>query len=134
MNLGMWNYGVKVESLDACVAFYVKHMGAVEKLRGELLGCRYALVRAGGMRVVFFEKMPYENATGEDIPYGFIHAVYEVDDFDTVVGKLKEDGVEFIMGPMEVELDFGKRKLVFFDGPDGIRTEVMQVTRDYGNT
>ena len=78
--------------------------------------------------------MPYEDTTGEDIPYGFIHAVYEVDDFDAIVGKLKEDGVEFIMGPMEVELDFGKRRLVFFDGPDGIRTEVMQVTRDYGNT
>jgi hypothetical protein len=33
---------------------------------------------------------------------------------------------------MVITSDFGKRKFAFFEAPDGIRTEVMQVYEDTG--
>ena len=34
------------------------------------------------------------------------------------------------MEPQEIETAVGRRKIAFFEAPDGIRTEVMQVIED----
>ena len=36
------------------------------------------------------------------------------------------------MEPVEIESDFGVRRICFFVGPGGVRTEVMQILRDSG--
>jgi lactoylglutathione lyase len=127
---GLWNYAVKVADMDKAIAFYVDALGADVRNRSEVLGSRYTLLRLGETRVILFEKAPYEDLIGETLPLGFLHDVYEVDDFDRQIARLRAMGVRFIMEPTDIEADFGRRRIAFFETPDGMRTEVMEILED----
>jgi catechol 2,3-dioxygenase-like lactoylglutathione lyase family enzyme len=127
---GLWNYAIKVAEIERAIAFYAGPLGAEVRLRGEVLGCAYALIRLGDTRLILFEKAPYENLLGTSLPLGFLHDVYEVDDFDAQIARLGQAGVRFIMEPQVIEAEFGRRKIAFFETPDGMRTEVMQILED----
>lgn len=129
---GLWNYAVKVNDVEKTAAFYTEHMGASLMLRGEVYGCQYVLIRIGTTRVILFDRAPYEKDLHLDLPPGFLHAVYEVDDFEEDVERLRRSGMKFIMEPRILEGEFGVRKIAFFEAPDGIRTEVMQILEDSG--
>ena len=130
MVIGLWNYAIKARDLDETTDFYVNHMGAELRLRGEVFGCRYHFLRLGATRVLIFDRAPYEQQHGMDLPPGFLHVVYEVDDHDEHVQMLREAGVRFLMEPQEIETAIGRRKIVFYEDPSGIRTEVMQIIED----
>jgi lactoylglutathione lyase len=127
---GLWNYAVKVADMDKAIAFYVDALGADVRNRSEVLGQRYTLLRLGETRVILFEKAPYEDLIGKTLPLGFLHDVYEVDDFDRQIARLRAMGVRFIMEPRDIEADFGRRRIAFFETPDGMRTEVMEILED----
>jgi catechol 2,3-dioxygenase-like lactoylglutathione lyase family enzyme len=127
---GLWNYAIKVADLETAAAFYVDALGAEVRNRDEVLGCRYVLIRIGETRVILFEKAPYEDLIGQRLPLGFLHDVYEVDDFDEQIARLRAAGVSFIMAPQTIEAAFGTRRIAFFTTPDGMRTEVMQIVED----
>jgi lactoylglutathione lyase len=127
---GLWNYAVKVADMDKAIAFYVDALGAEVRNRSEVLGSRYTLLRLGETRVILFEKAPYEDLIGKTLPLGFLHDVYEVDDFDRQIARLRAMGVRFIMEPRDIEADFGRRRIAFFETPDGMRTEVMEILED----
>ena len=67
------------------------------------------------------------------LPTGFLHVVYEVDDHAQHVQMLRESGVRFLMEPQEIETQVGRRKIAFFEDPNGIRTEVMEIIDDWSN-
>lgn len=127
---GLWNYAIKVAAIERAASFYVEALGARVVLRGDVLGCAYALLRLGDTRIILFEKAPYEDRLGRTLPLGFLHDVYEVDDFDDQVARLRAAGVRFLMEPQEIEAAFGKRRIAFFETPDGMRTEVMEILQD----
>jgi catechol 2,3-dioxygenase-like lactoylglutathione lyase family enzyme len=127
---GLWNYAIKVAEIERAVAFYVKTLGARVALRDEVLGCVYALLRLGDTRIILFEKAPYEGLLGRTLPQGFLHDVFEVDDFDDQIARLRAAGVRFVMEPQVIEAAFGKRRIAFFETPDGMRTEVMEILED----
>lgn len=129
---GLWNYAVKAEDIESTAAFYVECMGASLMFRSEVFGCKYLLIRLGTMRVILFDRAPYERDLNLDLPPGFPHAVYEVDDFEAQVRALRKFGAKFLMKPQTLEGEFGKRKIAFFQAPDGTRLEVMQVLHDSG--
>ena len=130
----MWNYAIKSDDIGASLEFYIECMGAELKLTGEVFGCHYHLVRMGETRLLIFDRAPYEEQHGMDLPPGFLHVVYEVDDHDAHVEKLREAGVRFLMEPQEIDIAVGRRKIAFFEDLNGIRTEVMQIIEDAGNT
>ena len=127
---GLWNYAIKVAEIERAIAFYVDTLGAEVRLRDEVLGCTYALLRLGSTRIILFEKAPYEDLLGVTLPLGFLHDVCEVDDFDEQVMRLQAAGVRFLMPPQVIEAAFGKRRIAFFETPDGVRTEIMQILED----
>ena len=127
---GLWNYAIKVADMEKAVAFYVDALGAEVRSRDEVLGCRYTLIRLGDTRVILFEKAPYEDLISQTLPPGFLHDVYEVEDFDEQIARLRAAGVRFIMEPRTIEAEFGRRRIAFFETPDGLRTEVMQILED----
>jgi catechol 2,3-dioxygenase-like lactoylglutathione lyase family enzyme len=127
---GLWNYAIKVADIDRAARFYVDVFGAEVRLRGEVLGSVYALIRLGDTRVILFDKAPYEDLLGRELPLGFLHDVYEVSDFDAQIARLREAGVRFLMGPQVIEAAFGRRRIAFFETPDGLRTEVMEILED----
>ena len=126
----LWNYAIKVGEIERAIGFYIHALGARVRLRGEVLGCVYALLGLGDTRIILFEKAPYEDLLGQALPLGFLHDVYEVDDFDDHIARLRETGVKFLMEPQVIEAEFGKRRIAFFETPDGMRTEVMQILED----
>jgi catechol 2,3-dioxygenase-like lactoylglutathione lyase family enzyme len=127
---GLWNYAIKVADLEHAARFYADVLGAEIRLRGEVLGCVYTLIRLGDTRVILFEKAPYEDLLGKELPPGFLHDVYEVDDVDAQIARLREAGVRFFMEPQVVEAEFGTRRIAFFETADGMRTEVMEILED----
>jgi catechol 2,3-dioxygenase-like lactoylglutathione lyase family enzyme len=127
---GLWNYAIKVADIDRAAAFYVDTLGAEVRLRSEVLGCAYTLIRLGDTRVILFARAPYEDLIGQSLPLGFLHDVYEVDDFDAQIARLRAAGVSFIMEPRTIEAAFGSRRIAFFETPDGVRTEVMEIIKD----
>jgi catechol 2,3-dioxygenase-like lactoylglutathione lyase family enzyme len=127
---GLWNYAIKVAEIERAIGFYADALGAEVRLRGEVLGCVYALLRLGDTRLILFERAPYEDLLGRTLPHGFLHDVYEVDDFDERIARLREAGVRFLMEPQVIEAEFGRRKIAFVETPDGMRTEVMQILED----
>jgi catechol 2,3-dioxygenase-like lactoylglutathione lyase family enzyme len=126
----LWNYAIKVADIERAARFYVEVLGAEVRLRGEVLGSVYALIRLGDTRVILFDKAPYENLLGRELPLGFLHDVYEVDDFDAQIARLRQAGVRFLMEPQVIEAAFGIRRIAFFETPDGLRTEVMEILED----
>ncbi len=128
---GLWNYAIKVADLEQAIAFYIGALGAEVRSRSEVLGSHYVLLRLGVTRVILFEKAPYEDLIGETLPLGFLHDVYEVDDFDEQIARLRQMGVRFIMEPQLIEAAFGRRRIAFFETPDGMRTEVMEIIEDH---
>ena len=105
-------------------------MGAEFRMSGEAFGCRYDVVRMGHTRLLIFDRAPYEEAHGMDLPPGFLHVVYEVDDHEAHVAMLRKAGVRFLIEPQEIDTAVGRRKIAFFEAPDGIRTEVMEILED----
>lgn len=129
---GLWNYAVKATDIESAAAFYTECMGASLMFRSEVYGCKYILIRLGSTRVIVFDRAPYEKELNLDLPPGFLHAVYEVDDFEGAVQNLRQFGAQFIMEPQLLDGEFGLRKIAFFQAPDGTRLEVMQVLKDSG--
>jgi catechol 2,3-dioxygenase-like lactoylglutathione lyase family enzyme len=127
---GLWNYAIKVADIARATRFYVDVLGAEVRLRGEVLGSVYALLHLGDTRLILFEKAPYEDLLGRELPPGFLHDVYEVDDFDAQIARLRQAGVRFLMAPQVIEAEFGARRIAFFETPDGLRTEVMEIIED----
>lgn len=126
----LWNYAIKVADIERAARFYVEVLGAGVRLRGEVLGCVYALLHVGATRVILFEKAPYEELLGRELPQGFLHDVYEVDDFDAQIARLRQAGVQFLMEPQVIEAAFGTRRIAFFETPEGLRTEVMEILEE----
>lgn len=128
---GLWNYAIKVAAIERAARFYADGLGAKLRLRGNVLGCDYALIRLGEARIILFEKAPYEDLLGRELPLGFLHDVYEVDDFDAQIARLRAAGVTFLMAPQVIEAEFGTRRIAFFETPDGLRTEIMEILEDH---
>ncbi len=128
----LWNYAVKVADLDAASEFYVATMNAEPRIAGKVLGCDYRLLRLGDTRIILFTRAPYEDQLDEDVPLGFLHAVFEVEDFDARVAALRSEGTTFLMEPQEIEAEFGRRRIAFFVAPGGVRTEIMEILEDSG--
>ena len=122
----------KVADLDAAASFYTATMGGELRLAGRVFGCDYRVLRLGGTRLLPFTKAPYEDLPDAPLPLGFLHLVFEVDDFDAEAARLRGAGVEFILEPQEIESELGRRRIVFFTAPDGVRTEFKQIVSDTG--
>ena len=133
MLTGLWNYAIKAADLESTTEFYVKHLGAELRMQGEVYGCKYNFVRLGDTRVLIFDRAPYEEQHGMNLPPGFLHVVYEVDDHEKHVQSLREAGAHFLMEPQEIETEIGRRKIAFFEDPNGIRTEIMQIIEDWSD-
>ena len=90
------------------------------------------MLRLGGTRQLLFMKAPYEDPLNEPIPLGFLHVVFELDDFGVGVGRLRDADVPFILGPQEIEPAVGHRRSMILVAPQGVRTEIMQMFTDTG--
>ena len=126
---GLWNYAIKAHDVEAGANFYIEHLDAKVLVHLDVDGIKGILMKMGDTRLIIFEKAPYEDDLGLNLPEGFLHDVYEVDDFDAYYARLQAAGVKFLTEPSVIDTEFDRRKIVFVETPIGIRTEVMQVLK-----
>jgi catechol 2,3-dioxygenase-like lactoylglutathione lyase family enzyme len=127
---GLWNVGVKTTDLNGEVEFLQK-VGAEVLLRESLKAgdetVEYAILRLGGVRLLLFPKVIFEDKIEGGVSAGLTHTVYEVDDLDAEYERIKALGAQVLIEPLEISAGFGRRKLAFFRSPGGFVFEVMQV-------
>jgi len=87
----LWNVGLKVTDLDREVAF-LRDVGAslVLRERVSMVGeeREYAILMLGGVRMLLFETVVFENLVPGGVRPGLTHAVYEVDDLDAEYARI----------------------------------------------
>jgi len=127
---GIWNYTIKAKDVEATTQFYLNHMDGELKKSGVVLGSQYRLIRIGQTRIVVMDKAPYEDQLGLNLPFGFLHIVYEVTEHEKHVKKLRQSGAKFLFEPTVLETDWDVRKIAFFQYPEGLRTEIMEVLEE----
>jgi catechol 2,3-dioxygenase-like lactoylglutathione lyase family enzyme len=127
----LWNIGVKTSNLTADLAFLEK-VGATIVLRdvlptgdGEALD--YAIVRLGGVRLLLFPNVIFEDQLPGGVQSGLTHAVFEVDDVQAEFERVKALGGQVLIEPRFAAAGFGTRQITFFRSPGGLVLEFIQI-------
>jgi len=127
----LWNIGVKTANLEADLAF-LEQVGATVMLRdqlpvdgGEKLD--YAIVRLGGVRLLLFPNVIFEDQVPAGVAPGLTHAVFEVDDIQAEYARIKGLGGQVLIAPTFAEAGFGSRQIAFFRSPGGLVLEIIQI-------
>lgn len=126
----LWNIGMKVADLDQELGF-MQGLGAELVLRETLQAgdetLDYAIMNLGGTRVLLFPQVLFENRVDHPVYPGLTHAVYEADNLDEEIERIKALGAEVLVGPVSASGGFGSRRIAFFKSPGGFVFEVIQI-------
>jgi catechol 2,3-dioxygenase-like lactoylglutathione lyase family enzyme len=126
----LWNIGVKVADIGREIDF-LRSVGAEVVLRDHLSltgqDREYAILVLGGVRILLFGSVVFEDRIANAVPTGLTHAVYEVDDLDAEFARIRSLGAEVLIEPTSIAAGFGSRRIAFFRSPGGFVFEIMQV-------
>src|SRR6185436_6846297 len=120
---GLWNIGLKIADLDAELAF-LSRLGATLVQRAALPvgdgdSLEYAIVRLGGVRLLLFPNVIFEDQVPGGVAPGLTHAVFEVDDVQAEYERIKRLGGQVLIEPRFAQAGFGSRQIAFFRAPGG---------------
>jgi catechol 2,3-dioxygenase-like lactoylglutathione lyase family enzyme len=126
----LWNIGVKVADLGREIDF-LQNVGAEVVLRDRLSFAgedrEYAVLMLGGVRMLLFDSVVFQDRIEGGVRPGLTHAVYEVDDLDAEFARIRDLGADVLIEPTSVGAGFGARRIAFFRSPGGFVFEIMQV-------
>ena len=124
-----FHVAIKVDDIDEGLEFYRGQFDAelIERGRAEdsegAAAVEHVALEVADKRVYLFDRAPYEAAGLVcDLPTGFLHFGFVVDDVEAAHEELTAAGVEFIMEPSV----FGDLKIAFFTDPAGVRIELLE--------
>jgi lactoylglutathione lyase len=142
--------GLQVADLDRSLAFYRDILGfeivfawnPQADYIGELVGYPEADIHAAILRLpgsdVFLELLEYRNVDRTPVDTrtanpGTAHIAFFVDDLDTLFAELTTRGVRSVSAPVTPTIgpNEGGRAVYLID-PDGIRVELIQTRRSFG--
>ncbi len=118
--------GVVVSDAAKSASFYAEALGyeVVEKLEDARLRAIYL---KKGEHVV--ELLEYLGPEKQQRRAGVIdHLAYRVADLDKAVAELREKGITLLLDSPRLVFG-GRKRVVFFEGPDGERLELVQELR-----
>lgn len=124
-----FHVAIKVDDLEEGLDFYRQQFDAELLERGRAddgegaTAVNHAALEIADKRVYLFDRAPYEAAgLVDDIPTGFLHFGFVVDDVEAACEELAAAGVEFVMEPSV----FGDLKIAFVTDPAGVRIELLE--------
>lgn len=124
-----FHVAIKVNGLEEGLDFYRQQFDAELLERGHAddgegaTAVNHAALEIADKRVYLFDRAPYEAAgLVEDVPTGFLHFGFVVDDVEAACEELAAAGVEFVMEPSV----FGDLKIAFVTDPAGVRIELLE--------
>jgi catechol 2,3-dioxygenase-like lactoylglutathione lyase family enzyme len=117
MSFKMNHVHLKTSDPEKTAKFYVDTLGA--KIVGKAGSGGYRLDLHGlSLNVSKF----LESQTREQ-KYGMEHIAIDTDELDTLVAKLKAQGINIL----EQTVVSGGRRVCFFEGPDGVQLEFIEM-------
>jgi len=124
-----FHVAIKVDDVDAGVEFYRTHFDAsvVERSDAEegtdATAVTHAALDVADKLVYLFDRAPYEAAgLVDDVPIGFLHFGFVIDNLESAAAELAAADVPFVMEPT----DFGDLKIAFLTDPAGVRIELLE--------
>jgi len=129
----MTNLGVRAPNVEAELRF-LEHFGAggLIHTQGDINGApaeRFH-VHLGGTRIALFRKASYDDrlaAINESRGGGLAHVAFAVQSTAEVIKRAAAIGVEPLLGPYEVDVPTGPRRLIaFFRSPNGLILETQE--------
>ncbi len=124
-----FHVAIKVADPDSAATFYTEHLGAevLERRRADEsddpLAVDAVVLEIADKRVYLFDRAPYEAAgLVEELPNGFLHFGYVVEDIEDAFREIENADCEIVMEPTA----YGDKKIAFFVAPGGIRIELIQ--------
>ena len=119
MSLKLNHVHLKTPDPEKTAKFYVETLGA--KIVGQAVNGGYRLDLHGlSLNVTkFIESQKREQK------YGMEHIAIDTDELDSVVEKLKAWGINIL----EQTSVSGGRRVCFFEGPDGVQLEFIEMAR-----
>jgi catechol 2,3-dioxygenase-like lactoylglutathione lyase family enzyme len=130
MEAKLWNIGAKVAKLQAEIDYFVALGGRLrlhEKLTADGSDFEYALIDFAGTRLFLTPKTVFEDRLPSPPAEGLTHAVFEVNDLQKELERLKDLGTEILIPPTEITAGIGTRRIAFCRSPGGLVFEVMQI-------
>ena len=119
MTLKLNHLHLKTHDPEKTAQFYVDVLGAKITSKSPLGGYRVDL---HGLSLNISDLHPDQS---RDQKYGMEHLAIDTDELDTVVAKLKERGI----GILEETVVSGGRRVCFFEGPDGVQLEFIEMKK-----
>lgn len=133
----LWNVGIKVDEVDAEVAFF-ERLGAKVLLREErsaaAQGSAYAFLEFGGTRLFVTARPLFEEALAEPLQNGLTHIVLESDTLDEAITTAAACGASPLLTRRTISAAFGVREILreisFFRSPGGVIFELMAIREE----
>jgi lactoylglutathione lyase len=117
MTLKLNHLHLKTQDPEKTVKFYVENLGATIVNKSPSGGYRLDL-HGLSLNVSRF----LENQKRKQM-YGMEHIAIDTDELDALVEKLKEQGIHIL----EQTVVSGGRRVCFFEGPDGVQLEFIEM-------
>lgn len=124
-----FHVALKAPDIEESLAFYRDHLGGEVVDRGHTddgegaEAVEHAALGVGDKRVYLFDRAPYEAAgLVDDLPHGFLHFGFVVDDAAAATDDLRDAGAPVVMGPTV----FGDLRVAFVEDPAGVRVELIE--------
>jgi len=117
MTLKLNHLHIKTKDPEKTVKFYVDNLGARIVNQSPRGGYRLDLHGLSLNVTKFLEDQTREQK------YGMEHIAIDTDELDTLVEKLKGQGINIL----EQTVVSGGRRVCFFEGPDGVQLEFIEM-------
>ena len=111
----------ETKDVNATVAWYTKLFNATSDEPFERGGATWVPVHIGPIQITVTDREFTDMELGRY--QGYDHFALNTDDFETTLADIEKHGVEIWMGP--VSLENGMR-IVFINGPDNVKIELME--------
>jgi len=119
MTLKLNHLHIKTRDPDKTVQFYVDTFGAKIVNKSPRGGYRIDLLGLELNVTPFLEDQKREQK------YGMEHIAIDTDELDALVAKLEGQGIRIL----EKTVVSGGRRVCFFEGPDGVQLEFIEMKR-----
>jgi catechol 2,3-dioxygenase-like lactoylglutathione lyase family enzyme len=125
MNLHYDHAHFRCADLERAIAFYQKMLDAEVVKRSEHGGRIIVTLRIGDTQICLSPAPPGSNLAPEENAkrLGVYHLAFLVPNLDAAVAECKRRGAKFMI---ENLMATPKRKVAFFDAPDGMEVELME--------
>ena len=113
------------KDLQESLSFYKDILGLEEITLPGLTGDRVRLLRAGPAMLGLVQAGPTDKPAKVDGHTGINHFAFFVSNIKEAVSELRKKGVKILAEPHEIAKGFWG---VFFEGPDGVKVQLLEFT------